>query len=45
MDLTPAQKAELVHRAQKQGRSPQAVVEELVGVVLDTMFDAVTPYR
>ena len=45
LDLSPAQKAELVHRAEKQGRAPDVVVRELAAVVLDQMFDAVTPYR
>lgn len=45
LDLSPAQKAEIVHRAAKRGMTPDAVVKELVGIVLDSMFDAVTPYR
>lgn len=45
LDLSQSQKAELVHRAAKQGRTPESVTEELVRVVLDQLFDSVTPYR
>lgn len=45
LDFTPAQKAEITHRAQKRGMTPDAVVKELIATVLDQMFDAVTPYR
>jgi len=45
LDLTPAQKAEIAHRAEKRGLPPEAVVKELVDLLLDQMFDAVTPYR
>lgn len=45
IDFSPAQKAELVHRATKRGLPPDQVVKELVALLLDQMFDAVTPYR
>lgn len=45
VDFSPAQKAELVHRATKRGVPPEVVVQELITLVLDTAFDAVTPYR
>lgn len=45
IEFTPAQKAELVHRATKRGLPPDVVVKELVATILDQAFDAVTPYR
>ena len=45
LDFTPAQKAEIAHRAEKRGMTPAAVAQELVHLVLDQAFDAVTPYR
>jgi hypothetical protein len=45
IDFSPAQKAELVHRAQKRGVTPEVVVKELVAIILDSAFDSVTPYR
>ena len=45
IDFSPAQKAELVHRATKRGLPPDQVVKELDALLLDQMFDAVTPYR
>ncbi len=45
IDLTPALKAEVVHRAPKRGVPPDVVVQELVALILDQAFDAVTPYR
>lgn len=45
LDFSPAQKEEILHRAEKRGLSPEAVVQELINLVLDQAFDAVTPYR
>jgi hypothetical protein len=45
LDLSPVQKQEVAHRAEKRGIPPEAVVKELVDLLLDQMFDAVTPYR
>ena len=45
LDLSPAQKTEITYRAQKRGISPDAVIQEMVDIVLDQIFDAVTPYR
>lgn len=45
VDFSPAQKAELVHRATKRGVAPAIVVQELLDLFLDQVFDAVTPYR
>lgn len=45
LDLSPAQKQELVHRATKQGRTPEAVVQELVAQVTTDLFYTPTPYR
>jgi hypothetical protein len=45
LDLSHAQKSEITHRAQKRGISPDVVVKEIIDLLLDQMFDAVTPYR
>ena len=45
LEFSPAQKAEITHRAQKRGVSPDVVIQELVAIILDQAFDAVTPYR
>ena len=45
LDLTPAQKEELAYRAQKQGRSPDALVADLVAQVTEAMFWGATPTR
>jgi hypothetical protein len=45
LDLSQAQKAELTYRAQKRGVPPDVIVKEIIDLLLDQMFDAVTPYR
>ena len=45
LDLSHAQKSEIVHRATKRGITPDAVIREMVDIVLDQIFEAVTPYR
>src|SRR6266851_6684321 len=40
LDLSHSQKAELAYRAQKRGMPPDAVVKELVDVILSQLFDA-----
>jgi hypothetical protein len=45
LDFSPAQKEEIVHRAAKRGITPQAVAAEMVEILLDEMFQSVTPYR
>ena len=45
LDLSVGQKAEIVHRAAKRGISPEAVMKEMVDIVLDEIFQSVTPYR
>ena len=45
LDLSPAQKAEITHRAEKRGLTPEAVIREMVDIVLEEIFTSVTPYR
>ena len=45
LDLSQAQKAEITHRAEKRGLTPEAVIREMVDIVLEEIFTAVTPYR
>ncbi len=45
IDCSPAQKAELVHRATKRGLPPDVLVKEMVDLLLDQLFESVTPYR
>ncbi len=45
LDLTPAQKEEIAYRAKKRGITPDAVAREMVEIVLEQIFEAVTPYR
>ena len=45
LDFTPAQKEEIAHRAQKQGKTPDAVVQDLVAQITDSLFWSPTPSR
>lgn len=45
LDLSHAQKTELAYRAQKRGIAPDALVQEMVTLIIENMFEAVTPYR
>lgn len=45
LDLSPAQKTELAYRAQKQGKTPEAITQELIDQVTQEMFWAPTPTR
>ncbi len=45
LDLSAAQKAELVHRAAKRGMTPDALAHEMVDTLLDQLFEVSTPYR
>jgi hypothetical protein len=45
LDLSPAQKQEIQYRATKRGISAEAVAREMCDIVLDEVFERVTPYR
>lgn len=45
LDLSAAQKEEIAYRAQKRGLTPDAVAREMCDIVLEQIFQAVTPYR
>jgi len=45
LDLSPAEKSEIVHRAQKQGKTPGQVVKELAAQLRDGLFYDTVPLR
>jgi hypothetical protein len=45
VDFSPAQLAEIQHRAEKQGKTPEAVVQDIVAQMTDMFFWDVIPTR
>lgn len=43
--LSPAEKEEIQHRAQKQGKAVQQVLEDLAAQLKESMFHETIPYR
>src|SRR4051812_37389064 len=41
IELTATQKAEIVARAEKQGKTPEAIVRDLVAQIEETMFNGI----